>query len=330
MRSTEHSQEQLQNQNTRLKYNLSRLLVLGTLAVSPLLGGEARENRKLGAETRIEQVAPPITPSAHNVRANVLTSKQEASSKQLPDTSPLSPAFLAEYGKPSPGYSYVMGADVAYSRGLSATLTQSQPKLAPSGPNVIEHSLAEISVLSEDGLDTVETGEMVSTATDNRKPRFFVYEEDGGYSNPDSGYGKGFVQVSKTMEPGEVVPAGKKAEYSISYDSTNQSWDVGYNGDEVGYFPESDWTKSAPYAPSFNISIRASAFGEVYQSNGGEGTQMGNGDWPSNPKAASITNFKLIGSDIAPDLEVLSSNRKAYKAAAVTDTSFRFGGPGIH
>jgi hypothetical protein len=180
------------------------------------------------------------------------------------------------------------------------------------------HSDAEIYVNGSNG-DAVEVNDIVGSGSST--PKLLVdFWKGGGVYDSD------FVAVSGApIKNGDDMPT--TGTFTIKVEYVNSQWQVYYNGEEVGYYPES------VFSNAFTQATRVDIYGEV------EGTiteqttsQMGNGLLGTNPNSSYFSNYSLIGSSSAPDLTVAGPSGDAasvYSVGLETLTGFHYGGPGF-
>jgi hypothetical protein len=127
------------------------------------------------------------------------------------------------------------------------------------------------------------------------------------------------------------VTTGATGTYKITL--ANNQWQFWYNGTEIGYFPMSVFTSLGDN--SFTSITYLDVFGEVAVPYGlVTKTQMGNGTLGTDPGATSFSNFSLIGSTAAADLEFngtepIQAYQYAYDYGNTGPTGFSVGGPGL-
>jgi hypothetical protein len=200
--------------------------------------------------------------------------------------------------------------------GSSVALTQAEPIV---GANDF-HSLAELAVESADQQEIVEVGWTVDeNLNGDSVPHLFVYHWIDGVSTCYNACG--FVASARGPQAGDPVTVGSVGRFKIQFEKDR--WVVSYNGNNVGYFPESLW------GGSFTKAGLVQAFGEVAA---GEATspqtQMGNGTLGSMPKSAAIKNFALLGSARASLSYYVYGGEAGYDYGKLTRAGMRFGGPG--
>ncbi|HUD08042.1 MAG TPA: neprosin family prolyl endopeptidase [Candidatus Saccharimonadales bacterium] len=220
-------------------------------------------------------------------------------------------------------YYYAEGNYSDSARGMTATITQADPTIG----NGDLHSLAEIAEVSANQKQTVEFGWDVDPSLYNDNlPHLFVYHFLNG--QPTCYNACGFVPIDnpKGIVPGETLAAGVSARYQILYSGASKEWLISYNGNEIGYFPESIW------GGKFTKSSDETAFGEVASMSSSEPcSQMGDGVFGSNTGSTTISKFDLIDPrPIATGAQMLFSSTVSslYNVGHETADGFRFGGPG--
>ncbi len=121
---------------------------------------------------------------------------------------------------------------------------------------------------------------------------------------------------------GGTITAGTVGNFEINY--SNKRWNIIYDGNLVGYFPESLWKGH------FTKVGEVQVFGEVSASmTMPPESQMGNGILGSNTGSAVISNFSLIRSKNPNQLSPYEiSDTRAYDYGNVTATGLNYGGSG--
>jgi hypothetical protein len=194
-------------------------------------------------------------------------------------------------------------------------ITQEQPKVTQTDGSS-NHSLMELAVESN-SYSTVEVGWMVNQSQfGDNLPHLFVYHFSSGQTTCYNGCG--FVQVSTTNIVGEPVSIGATVNYKINY--SNGNWYIYYNGDELGYYPETIWSSDFSHADLTQI------YGEV----GTTSTlciQMGNGIPGNSSGSAQFSNFALLGASYPPYLYPYETVSSPYSYGDVTATGLNIGGP---
>lgn len=221
-------------------------------------------------------------------------------------------------------YYYVGSKQIVNASGASLYMTQEDPKLnGIKGTN--DHSLMEIAAENLNGENFVETGWIVdSTDFNDTLPHLFVSRTvNGVFCFELNFYGTncGFVQVSSGNKPEEKVSIGTTDKYEINF--TDNRWYIYYNGDTLGYYPESIWSGNYTQASYFNI------FGEVEIANGdSKCIQMGNGIYGSSTGSAQLSDFTILGTSAKPNLIPYQTVSSPYDYGGVSPNGLSLGGPG--
>jgi hypothetical protein len=216
-------------------------------------------------------------------------------------------------------YHYATAYQYVETDGTYANLVIGRPTLAKED----YHTLAEIAVQSADGQQIVEVGWTVDRGVNegSEDPHLFVYHWVNGKETCYNACG--FVQYSKTVTPGYVLPQGASKQFGIQY--ANGAWWIAYDSEWVGYFPDKLWFGN------FTRSGLVQWFGEVASSNSQPCTAMGTGEPPTSGKAARIGTISLMN-DKAPAYLTKPRSPETddpiYKMVPLTDRTFRYGGPG--
>ncbi len=217
---------------------------------------------------------------------------------------------------PSPGwqYFYAKSYELATTTGSFGTFLVEDPAVSI----VDGHSLAEMSVESNDGSQVIEVGWTVDPGQfGDTLPHLFVFHWVNGV--PACYDGCGFVQVSATVTPGKALSAGESDVFEIAYADSN--WNVYYNGALVGYFPGSLWSGS------FTSLGLTQWFGEVAAGSSVPCSQMGSGAFAGADGADTINGMGFVDGPTA-SITVLATNDAYYSAEATSPDSMSFGGPG--
>lgn len=250
------------------------------------------------------------------------TSKRRTRTYSRTTVAPQPPAALL--AEPVPGqprqvqYHYASGFQYAESDGTYANLVIGKPYLARED----YHSLAEIAVQSADGKQIVEVGWTVDRGVNgDEDPHLFVYHWVDGKESCYNGCG--FKQYSKTVVPGDTVPAGVAKRFGIQY--YNGAWWIAYDSEWVGYFPGDLWGND--YTQSGLIQW----FGEVAAASIKPCTDMGTGEDELDAGAARVGSISLINGP-EPSINVRASSPDSdaavYGVSKLSDRTFRFGGRG--
>lgn len=212
----------------------------------------------------------------------------------------------------SSGYLYAGSDQFGSSDGAWTYMDVADPYLAPSD----SHTLGELAVESTDGQQIVEVGWTVDRGLNgDTQPHLFVYHWVNGQETCYNGCG--YVATDFAV-PGMALATGKR-EFGIEH--MNGRWYIGIDSKWIGYFPDSLWGNS------YTKAGLVQAFGEVSVANPGfPCTDMGNGDYASNPSAASILLGYFNGPGVS--LSSYSTNPSFYSIRTVASDTIRYGGLG--
>jgi hypothetical protein len=228
--------------------------------------------------------------------------------------------------RPEPGvasadannYLYAAAVQFASSTGAGATLVQADPALAAGDA----HSLAEISVESADQRQIVEIGWTIDPMVNgDLAPHLFAFHWVDGQQTCYNACG--WVQVSPGKRPGMRVVPGEAHRYEI--ENVNGDWWLLYDGEGLGYFPQSLW------GGRFAQAGVAQWFGEVVAVTTSPCTQMGTGKPGDDAASASFDAVHLfVAGASVPAVAGTGAvtNPQLYSLGRATATSFGFGGPG--
>jgi hypothetical protein len=209
-------------------------------------------------------------------------------------------------------YLYTVGQQAAVTDGMGALFTIAKPTVAKED----WHSLAETAVQSADGLQVVEVGWTVDRSTfGDEETHLFVYHWVDGIPTC---YGCDFVQYSKTVQPGAILPEGAYKQFGVQH--FNGAWWIAYDSEWIGSFPDKLW--DGRFVQTGMIQV----FGEVAASSTKPCTQMGNGKTPDTTASARIGSVTYVnGPTVA--LKV-NATTDVYATSQLSDRTFRYGGPG--
>jgi hypothetical protein len=283
-------------------------------------GASSAELARTGADIAPDETNASLVPQAE-FGPKGFTSKKRTLRSSRTTVAPLPP--LAE---PVPGpsrqvkYHYATAYQYVQAEGTYANLVISKPKLAKSD----YHTLAEIAVQSADGKQTVEVGWTVDRGVNegSEDPHLFVYHWVDG---KESCYNAcGFVQYSKTVTPGYVLPQGVSKRFGIQH--FNGAWWIAYDSEWIGYFPDSLWSET-PFTEAGLIQW----FGEIAASTAEPCTEMGTGAPVASTAAARVGTIALLGG-AEPSLTFRTTSAGVepghYPMERLSDRTFRYGGPG--
>ncbi|BCJ44003.1 hypothetical protein GCM10010168_68060 [Actinoplanes ianthinogenes] len=246
-----------------------------------------------------------------SAKTNVVPPEPSAST---PSTADPTPSASPTSSAPTVNFHYNVGSQAAVTDGVYANLTINKPVLDKSD----YHTLAEIAVQSADGKQIVEVGWNVDRVVNgDDDPHLFVYHwvnrETSCYN------GCGFVQYSKTAIAGDTLPMDTAKRFGIQY--FNGAWWIAYDTEWVGYFPVKLWGDV-----DFSKSGLVQVFGEVAAASGKPCTQMGNGKPSTDGTAARIGSLAYLN---GPAVEMfVRSTSEYYNVTALSNRTFRYGGPG--
>jgi hypothetical protein len=183
------------------------------------------------------------------------------------------------------------------------------------------HSLAEMAVQSSDQQQIIEIGWTVDPTqpTHDQLPRLFIYHWVNGvgtcYDTCD------FVSNSSTVMPGmALTPSSTPVQFAIEYYQGN--WWYSYNGTWFGYLPGSVW------AGTYTQSGLIQEFGEVSAGSAQPCTDMGNGNFGSDPAAATISDVGYYNTTTTVNLSSNVDDSTLYDSQVTSPNSFGYGGPG--
>jgi hypothetical protein len=203
--------------------------------------------------------------------------------------------------------------------GAGATIMQADPALGIGD----YHSLAEIAIESADQQQIVEIGWTVDAGVNGDvQPHVFAYHWVDGQGTCYNACG--WVQVSPHKRPGMRVKPGEAHRYEIQ--RVHDDWWLFYDGEAMGYYPQSLWSGS------FQAVGLTQWFGEVSASVTAPCTQMGNGKPGAHTDATSFTELHLFDTSGTPLLAAAVTGAVTspglYNIGRAMPTSFAFGGPG--
>jgi hypothetical protein len=254
---------------------------------------------------------PEFAPKGRTTKSSFLRTAQ---TNVVPPEPSASPSASATSSAPTVNFLYNVGSQAAVTDGVYANLTINKPVLAKSD----YHTLAEIAVQSADGKQIVEVGWSVDRVVNgDDDPHLFVYHwvnrETSCYN------GCGFVQYSKTAIAGDTLPLDTPKRFGIQY--FNGAWWIAYDTEWVGYFPSKLWGDI-----DFTKSGLVQVFGEVAAASAKPCTQMGNGRASLDATAARIGSLAYLN---GPTVDMfVRSTSDYYNVTALSNRTFRYGGPG--
>jgi len=219
---------------------------------------------------------------------------------------------------------YAAGSQIVTgATGASVDATLALPTV-PYDPSISQHSLIEMAVSVGGNYNYIEIGWSAGdNFYNNQHPHMFISRWIGtsNVCEPQP-TGCGFVPVSTTNLPDEELASSGTVNYKINYSGGN--WNVYFNGDLVGYFPESLW------GPGHGAVSQVQVYGEVAEKTGSTVCiPMGNGISGASTGSTEVSNYTLIGS--SEPAAFSSFNETAshhYYLGSPAATSFSLGGPG--
>jgi Neprosin len=206
----------------------------------------------------------------------------------------------------------------AFRTNLAATFTVHHPAQVVNNSKRADHSLGEMAVRAPNLKFTyVEAGWLQSGT--KTKPQLFVFWWSNGNAHCYN-FGCGFVRAGTGIRPGSTLSPG--THIRLSWSHHDQKWWLSVNGKTSGYYPDKLWDGKFTRAEGVQI------FGEVAIRKGHPGCDdMGNGRWPSSPKAAKVFDVTYGSGTVALSKgNVTAPNR--YDLILTGNGSFRYGGPG--
>lgn len=234
--------------------------------------------------------------------------------------------YIGAYSEPGDGGCYAwVGASQANNNKFSATGVQADfLQAAPVCSGGCGHSIVEFMVSDAANKNTIEFGWGVQPGA--TKPTLGIgLWANGSPINANAN----FVNESTTVKIGSAVTPGAKGTYKINFNPASGRWNLYYNGTWLGFFPESVWTSRGT---SFTSMGWDQVFGEVVQPSLTVGhMQMGNGILGSQAGSTTVSNYTLIGANVASQLTgfFVDANAKFYNQGSTSGTGFSYGGPGV-
>ncbi|GAB1640523.1 neprosin family prolyl endopeptidase [Krasilnikovia sp. MM14-A1259] len=264
---------------------------------------------------------PALTPPARlpwgavpQARRGIATTRPVYAPKGRPPAA-AGAGLRAQSAATDPIYLYGTGSQTVAVQQAYANYTIAKPTVAAAD----FHSLAELAMLSADGRQIVEVGWTVDRDVNHGdlNPHLFVYQWKDG--QPGCYNGCGFVPYGTGATAGMTLPVGVSKQFGIVHNAG--AWWIAYDANWVGSFPDSLWEGR------FTVTGKVKFFGEVAAATQRPCTQMGNG------LAADDANAARIGSAAYPDSTepvklVVEESGGVYSAVALSDRTFRYGGPG--
>jgi hypothetical protein len=212
-------------------------------------------------------------------------------------------------------YFYNVGSQAAETDGFYDNVTIAKPTLGTAD----YHTLAELASQSADGKQIVEVGWTVDRALNgDDDPHLFVYHWVNRVTSCYNGCG--WVQVSKSVKPGDTLAVGAK-KFGLQY--SGGAWWVSFDSEFIGYFPASLWTA---VDIAFSRAGLIQVFGEVASTTTKPCSQMGNGVLGTDKTAAAMGSATYVnGPSVALNV---STTADFYAVNRLSDRTFQYGGPG--
>ncbi|GAB1691874.1 neprosin family prolyl endopeptidase [Krasilnikovia sp. M28-CT-15] len=298
-------------------------LALATaIGAGSTLDAAAAEPPAPAATTQPEAAGPALTPPARlpwgavpQQRRGSATTRPAYAPKGRPPSAAAASLAAPAAADPTIHYMYGTGSQTVAVQQAYANFTVAKPTVAQQD----FHSLAELAMLSSDGRQIVEVGWTVDRDVNSGdlNPHLFVYRWKDGQGTCYNGCG--FVPYGGAATAGMTLPAGTSKQFGIVHNGG--AWWIAYDTNWVGHYPDSLWEGR------FTVTGQVKFFGEVAAATQQPCTQMGNG------LAAEDANAARIGSASYPDSTepvrlVVRATGGVYSALALSDRTFRYGGPG--
>jgi hypothetical protein len=279
----------------------------------PIVPATGDPGTALCGEGMVPQPADYDVPRDGPPTADLLTAVPDPDAPILTDTT--EPVVNIAFGAPF-FYATAQADTRAGTIGASANLTQHNPHVGARDV----HSLGEVAALdvTPSGRNIVEIGWSVFNGAPY--PQLFVYHWINDHKTCYNGCG--YVQVSPYHYPGmQVAVTGTPQLYYIR--QMGGAWWLNYQGDWIGYFPNSIWRGN------FTRANQTQYFGEV------EGqvrpcTQMGDGIFGGNAGAAAMTNLLAwtAAGPYVPGFMPMATRPAWYTIRRSGGNNFTWGGPG--
>jgi neprosin-like protein len=201
-----------------------------------------------------------------------------------------------------------------YARGASATFDVEHPGQVRTG-----HSLAEIAVESP-AMDYsyIEAGWIV---TPRQAPQLFIFWWDQGLPECYN-QGCGYVAQGPGLQPGATLEPHTTLQ--LTWRHARGKWWLIVDGKRSGYYPDDQWTGD------FTSTGFAQVFGEVAIKDGKPVcTDMGDGRLADTRRAAAVSDVSFVGGPAVTLLPDVDEPQYNYTLRLTSDTSMRYGGPGL-
>ena len=210
-------------------------------------------------------------------------------------------------------FHYAVGTQTGETDGTWANLSIAKPYLARGD----YHTLTEIAVQSADGRQIVEVGWTVDRQVNgDDDPHLFVYYWKD--REPSCYNACGFEVYSKTVKPGDTLPAGGQKRFGIQH--FDGVWWIAYDSEWIGYFPDRLWDHE------YTRGGLTQWFGEVASATPDPCTDMGNSLPATDGYAARVGSISMTNGPAPAAATRVTSGH--YSVQSLSDRTFRFGGSG--
>lgn len=209
-------------------------------------------------------------------------------------------------------------------KGISVDMYQANPTIG-NDPTIANHSIDEIYAASADQKQAVEFG-WYKDSGDSSPVLFgthWVNHKFAGYASFGS---QGYESAQNWMDLGSKVAVGQLGKYAITFQ--DNTWELVYDGVEVGGFPETDWTDNNA---SFTELGWTAIYGEVAEGLSTSGrTMMGDGNLSDNTGTPTFSHYTLYGSNANAYFANFYGDAapQNYNISDETPSSMYTGGPG--
>lgn len=281
------------------------------------------------------------------------TTAAQHAPKGNPAVSPAVRSAASQRRSACPSACFFYGTGTQFGTGdlVATNLTVEKPYLRTTGTNPDFHSLAEIAAIkpsvgtgvcapANGGRNIVEVGWTVDQAlTGSLNPHLFVYH---WICNQQTCYNAcGWVDYAPTtMNAGDVMPSWGLVSKAFGIQYFSNAWWVSYDGNWLGYFPDSVWTTYTQPQTTFTTTTTSQAFWELAAGSTTPCSDLGNGQLGTsggaNTSAARLGSWTLreVPTDLTDNFTPItftgpSAEYDAYIVTGSTRTA-RGGGPGYN
>lgn len=325
------------------------LLAASLMGTAPAAQATADAGRNLQLPTPPAISAQDVVVKGDPHAANKAKAAKTGFGKSVPPQVP-TPTSARRIG--GPFFKYATGKQTLTtpSDGAVATYTISKPYI---NPTYDYHTLAELAVQSYDENNMVEVGWTRDQGTyGDNNVHLFVFAWKNGASLCYDGCGYVDYAANTTTYAGMSLESVLQTEKTFGIVRTTNEWWISFDGNYIGYFPDSVWTGAVPPVTNFKKAYLVQAFGEIAAGtdtascadmglgpgtvpNAGQPATTGSAGPPVVPatgaKIGSLTYQGRPTSEVNPNLG--SSNTQWNVAVAYTQTgtavrSWRYNGGG--